>query len=57
VHIGTVTTGPYGTEFLLQVQKQQEDLNDTGWQLTPKGGKTNRTVERKQNEKTKEYVQ
>jgi hypothetical protein len=48
VHIGTVTTGPYGTEFLLQVQKQQEHLNDTGWQLTPKGGKPNRTVEGKQ---------
>jgi hypothetical protein len=40
----------------LQVQKQQEDLNDTGCQLTPKGGKTNRTVEGKQKEKTKEYV-
>ncbi len=57
MHIGTVTTGPYGTEFLLQVQKQQEDSNDTGWQLTPKGGKTNRIVEGRQKEKTKEYVQ
>jgi hypothetical protein len=57
VHIGTVTTGPYGTEFPLQVQRQEEDSNDAGWQLTPKGGKTNRTVEGKLKEKTKEYVQ